>query len=848
MTSQNDTHGFVVPAPNANLYDLQYSQIRGGSVGCTISVNGTIVNMAPSSKINIANPSISGGTGCFLAGKEPVVETGKKFITSWITSNLSTGSSGTNQIKLPLIASGTYNFRVEWGDGTSDVITTWNQAAVTHTYTTAGFKRISIVGTLIGWEFFTANSDRLKITSVDQWGKVKYISTGGYFGCANLMLNNVRGLPDFSSLTSLGSFFNGCANLTKINNINNWDVSNITNFQQMFGDCLEFDDNIGNWDTSKATNLSFMFYATGSLFTKFNNGGSDSIKNWNTSKVTTMSAMFQRNIAFNQDVGTKVVTNNKGQTYIAWDTSNVIDMSGLFNVGATAPTHAPGGKFNNGGSDSIKNWNTSKVTTISAMFYGQPFFNQDIGTKVVTVSGSSYIAWDIKNVTTMSTMLSCTIVTGRGGSFNNGGSDSIKNWNTSKVTTISGMFNSQILFNQDIGTKVVTVSGSPYVAWDTSEMTNMSGPFFCSSNVGRSGVFNNGGSDSIKNWNTSKATNISFMFWNQIFFNQDIGTKVVTVSGSPYVAWNTSNVTNMAQMLGVDNFYILETGKFNNGGSDSIKNWNTSKVTNISFMFYGQPFFNQDVGTKQVTVSGSPYVAWSTSNVTNMGAVFGFDNKVISGGVFNNGGSDSIKNWDTSKVTTMSFMFKNQDSFNQDIGTKQVTVSASTYSAWTMSAATSISSMLNVGSGLVGVFNNGGSDSIKNWDTSNVTVMGNVFRGQKSFNQPINTWNTGKVTGMTGTFYLATGFNQPISNWNISGVTVFNDTTSLPGGFMEGKSSNDYSVANYDALLIGWSAQSVKSGLTINFGTIKYSSSATTARNILLNSPNFWTIIDGGLI
>jgi hypothetical protein len=82
--------------------------------------------------------------------------------------------------------------------------------------------------------------------------------------------------------------------------------------------------------------------------------------------------------------------------------------------------------------------------------------------------------------------------------FNNGGSPSIGNWNTSKVTNMSGVF-FQTSFNEDIGTKVVTVNGT-YTAWDTLNVTNISFMFY------EDIVFNNGGSPSINNWNTSKVT------------------------------------------------------------------------------------------------------------------------------------------------------------------------------------------------------------------------------------------------------------------------------------------------------------------------------------------------------
>jgi surface protein len=48
------------------------------------------------------------------------------------------------------------------------------------------------------------------------------------------------------------------------------------------------------------------------------------------------------------------------------------------------------------------------------------------------------------------------------------------------------------------------------------------------------------------------------------------------------------------------------------------------------------------------------------------------------GGVFNNNGSATIGNWNTSNVTDMSSMFQ-YSPFNQNIGTKQVTVNGNTY-------------------------------------------------------------------------------------------------------------------------------------------------------------------------
>ena len=53
------------------------------------------------------------------------------FVSQWKTDN--PGVSNNDQITLPLVSGGTYNFLVQWGDGNSDTITVWNQAETTHT-------------------------------------------------------------------------------------------------------------------------------------------------------------------------------------------------------------------------------------------------------------------------------------------------------------------------------------------------------------------------------------------------------------------------------------------------------------------------------------------------------------------------------------------------------------------------------------------------------------------------------------------------------------------------------------------------------------------------------------------
>ena len=87
------------------------------------------------------------------------------FLSTWDTLELSTGSSANDQIKLPLVSSGSYNFLVDWGDGQTDTITSPTDVAVIHTYSLSGVYTINITGTIVGWQF-NDDGDRLKLLEI----------------------------------------------------------------------------------------------------------------------------------------------------------------------------------------------------------------------------------------------------------------------------------------------------------------------------------------------------------------------------------------------------------------------------------------------------------------------------------------------------------------------------------------------------------------------------------------------------------------------------------------------------------------------------------------------------------
>jgi len=399
----------------------------------------------------------------------------------------------------------------------------------------------------------------------------------------------------------------------------------------------------------------------------------------------------------------------------------------------------------------------------------------------------------------------------------------LSNWDTSHVTKMDYAFFDTIAFNQDIGgwdTSSVTdmsymFSGSAFNqdigGWDTSSVVNMSAMFIGSS-------FNR----DIGNWDTSSVTNMSYMFDMASSFNQDIG------------GWNTSSVTDMSSMFNRASSFNQDIGgwdtssvtdmryMFNRASSfnQNIRFWNISKVANTSRMFNDASSFNQDIGswdTSSVTDMSSMFcgassfnqniASWDTSKVADMNSMF------RGATVFN----QDIRFLDTSSVTNMSFMFYNAPAFNQNI------------SPWDTSKVTKMAAMF----GLAVAFN----QNIGPWDTSSVTDMSAMFQDAAAFNQNLGHWNTASVSDMSYMFNGASSFDQNLGHWNISSLQTADKM------FM----GVALSVQNYDALLIGWGAQTLHAGVKFDGGDSQYTAGkdAETARTHLINDLA-WEITDGG--
>ena len=248
------------------------------------------------------------------------------FISEWKTDNA--GTSNNDQITLPLVSGGTYDFTVEWGDGSQDTITAHDQAEVTHTYSAAGTYTVEITGTISGWQF-NDGGDKDKILDVSQWGDLAFgVNENHFRGCSNLDVS-ATDAPDLTGVTSLRNCFRNTAITTA--DLSAWDVSSVTNMGLMFENSA-FNGDVSQWDVSNVTRLDRTF-----RLSSFNGD----VSQWDVSNATFINGIFQSS-PFSGDVSkwdvssVEIIADSFRSTPFngdlsQWDVSSVTNSVNAFN-------------------------------------------------------------------------------------------------------------------------------------------------------------------------------------------------------------------------------------------------------------------------------------------------------------------------------------------------------------------------------------------------------------------------------------------------------------------------------------------------------------------------------------
>lgn len=706
------------------------------------------------------------------------------FITTWKTDNL--GSSEDNQITIPTFEGEVYDYAVDWGDGTSNSGVTGD---ITHTYESSGTYQVSISGEFPGISFFSLNGekDNEKLLFVNQWGDIEWKSMVFAFMECSQMDVVATDIPNLSNVTSLHSMFLGTSSLVYNQSINDWDLSSITNTDQMFSLSTQFDQPIGNWNVSNVTSMARMFQAS-----NFN----QSIGSWDVGNVQNMESMFGNAKFFNQDIG-------------SWNTASVTIMNGVFggatsfnqNIGDwnTSLVNSMFGMFTDATSfnQNIGNWDVGNVAQMGQMFSSAKSFNQDIG------------SWDVGNVTTMSTMFLGAEL------FN----QNIGGWDVSQVTDFDRMFFGATSFDQDLG------------KWKVENANNMSQMFlgvdistynYDSLLIGwsaqqlQSGVTFDGGNSQFCLAEEARQKIMADFGWTIT----DGGKTVDCSKQRPFITtWKTDNPgsseDNQITILvntdeGYTYHYAVDWGDGTSSSNLTDKVVHTYENPGIyqvsisgdfpAFLLQNESdLTTRDDARKLISIDQWGDMEWLTmkrafewgsemeilaEDVPNLTRVVSMSR--VFGGCSIMQGHPSMGTWDVSNIEDMSYMFASTQ-FDQ---------------------------------------------SIEQWDVSKVSAMMGMF-ATTPFNQDITQWNVANVTDMKIMFSGTKNFDQDLSTWNISKVE------EMSGMFDQSALTNE----NYDKILIGWSDQTVQPGVRLD-ADAQYCN-AEAARQKLIDDFG-WTITDGG--
>ncbi|ACT92999.1 BspA family leucine-rich repeat surface protein [Dyadobacter fermentans] len=725
--------------------------------------------------------------GVFNNSSITIPATGNQYSIAWEevgnpANNGTATGSGTQVLSFP--SPGTYQVSISPGSGT--------------------FSRIA----------FANSGDRNKLLEIKQWGDIRWTSMENAFqGCTNLTIS-ATDAPDLQDVASLAGMFESCAALATVPEIDQWDVSGITNMarlfyfastfnaplgswnmgsvtnmHQMFHSASAFNQPIGSWDVSKVTNMNSMFYQARAF--------DESIENWNVSNVTNMGAMFTLAPAFNKPLE-------------KWNVGQVTDMSNMF-YGATL--------FN----QSLDRWDVSKVRNMTAMFVNATAFNQPLG------------RWNLNAVTTMVQMLlgsgmqcASMTLTLQGWAGNAATPDNItfgangRNYGSQAAAALATLRDTKG-WTIAIGSEVTcALPPRPYVAvWKTD-------------NPGRTAdnqimIAATGTGYSVAWEEVGNAANFGTTTGSDLF------TLTLPHAGTYQLSITPGNGTFTAiRMSARDPQKLLE-----------VKQWGDIRWSDMEQAYYrcvnmtitaGDLPDLRDVRSMRAMFSDCRFTTvagldkWDVGNVTDMSALF------MNSPAFN----QSIADWDTKNVTDMNNMFSGATSFNQPIG------------RWNVSKVRNMTRLFLSAH----AFN----QPIGDWDVSQVGAMEAMFRNAFAFDQPIGDWNVSSVTDMSYMLLGARSFNQPLENWDVRQVRNFSHMMFSADAFSQelGKwnlssainltgmlSHSGMDCEHVSRTLMAWAANTeTPDGLTLDAQDVAYASAARTSIDYLRDTKG-WTITLG---
>ena len=630
-----------------------------------------------------------------------------------------------------------------------------------------------------------------------------------YFGnqsTESTALLEVYEYPYTSSMTNFGYLFDGCTNLTYINEKSFEGVSGITNLNYCFRNCSSLISlNLINWNLSSATSRSSIFYGCSSLTTLNLSGlnmGTRTIASAVFTNCTSLQTVIMKNCtttnmnkiiqyiparsssaygALIHDAG--VVPSTSYATYWKRMTSVNEVIKYKFAVGVdTLPATMTGYSNNYACID-----NTNGDGTITRTL--APFDGVTVPTAINFKNCTGLLsieALEILGLKTFNSMFyGCTELTGLDlTKFSTFTGD------TSKVTNLGSMFyncskltelNLNVLNINNVTTlasmfyNCSSLTSIDISGWNTSSVKNMSGTFRGCSSLTTLDLsnFNTGLVTTLANmfYNCSSLTSIDISGWDLTTattvttpFNKCTTLNLIYMNNSKASSINTI-LTNLISKTQDDVGNLIVIGVDDLGSIDSAtassKYWNVFSIAPIKYKF------NSNIDTIPILPTNTSF-SYSDEN----------DNGVVSRTIYTNNiptsvnfidqaGLIELEYLDISEINNMSSMFKNC--------TNLVKVNAD---GWNVGNVTTMSSMFNGCSSLVEL-------NVSEWNVGNVNDMSSMFHNCSTLQELIvATWNVGNVTNISDMFNGCKNLKVlDVTNWNTSNIDtlgfIFNDCHSL---------------------------------------------------------------------
>jgi surface protein len=646
-------------------------------------------------------------------------------------------------------------FKVEWGDGSTEVIsydlTSYNNDPGTllkHEYTIgtpAGGFVIKIYppsGEKFGkyWGYPDGNSkgyaDRTKLKEIKKWGCFEFNNLGYSFaGCSNLNISATDttanpAKPSFYP-SSLDSAFKNCTSLNPVGisaaaetafnsfntlaavsmnhtflgctsfntNINNWNVLSVTNFNSTFSGATNFNPSNGLNDWTLKTISSGSGITMQSTFyeaTSFNKP----LSNWDTSRVINLTSAFNRASAFNQDIS-------------GWNVSNATSMVRMFELATS---------FNN--NNAAMDWGNNdggaaswELTNMSNMFLGASGFNQSPGT------------WNTEAVTNLDATFSGAT------NFN----QDLSSWNIANVTTATNMFSGS---GQD-----ATNAEATNTSWQTQDSSSPAAQESQNTLPMEPMIIN----IDLDLPNNSGQTNNDWGFIHQAI--DPVNTAFTVDWGDGAVDTYTDNASAKTRThtyaTGGQKQVKITGGLTSFGGSGGNTSLYGPKVTSIA-------------SWGELPLTSLAHACYQCKNIQSVpnsipSTVTNLNNMFDSCYDFND---PSVSSWDTINVVGMAGMFRQCHNFNQSLN------------SWNVSNVLIMNQMFAYCRVL--------TQSFSNWNPAKVNNMSQMFQNQASSTRPVagvgptglGSWDVGKVENFSAMFeYCAEDFNPDVTNWNVSSAT-----------------------------------------------------------------------------